>query len=457
MIKLMLSFFAALLVGQSFYVFGPVVTIFLCFLTLMAYAFIFHFKKMFVFFIVARPVFDMAGGYGINIGNTIINTAAIMSFLFVVGGFFYIFLNKKRVFVCNEVTAYFCFLVFSIIGILFNMNIVGLDGVFAWLRLAIVIVVMLVIFHDYKDRESLIRLIKYILLSACIPIAYAIVQIFTGIGITYGQGFERINGGFSHGNVFATYLVLFIVLIFSIMAFRNTIILNINKLYLWLLFIAMFSCLFLTFARGAWISLGISLVIIASLYSRKKLVIGVMLISSLILLVYSLTGKLILIDEIMRRFADLSLPGGTRFLNPMENSFVWRVIYWKELILKLKDSPIFGFGLGSVVKLGSAHIEAHNNYIQVFFESGIGGLFYYGMIIMFLFRALRGTGSSFLNVRAYSIGALGIIIAYLINSISGHLVRNAVFQIYFVALLMIMIALSNEAKTIDNKKISVYR
>ena len=177
------------------------------------------------------------------------------------------------------------------------------------------------------------------------------------------------------------------------------------------------------------------------LYFRRKLFYGTIALVVLLSVGYFLTSKILIVDEVMMRFDDLKSLTQTRMLDPSQNSFNWRLLYWEELLLKLKDSPVVGFGLGSVKTLGSAHIEAHNNYVQVFFEAGIGGIFYFAMIFMFLGRSLKGIYHKNSTVRAFSIGVLGVIIAYLINSLSGHLIRNAVYQMYFLSLPLIMIGL----------------
>lgn len=450
---LIISIIMALLTGLFLITMGPVYAFAFIVFFLAGYAFLFHFRKMFVFFIIARPIFDIFGRYGIRVGYSNVNIAACLSILFVIGGLFYLIINKKSIFVYKEINVFILFLLFAILSTIFNIGLVGFQGVFAWIRLVVVLVVMLVIAHDYKDARSLIRLMKYILFSACIPVIFAVIQMFTKISMSSGQGFERINGGFAHSNVFATYLTVFIIMLFCMLSLHNTIVTKRLKLYLWGLTAIMAVCMFLTYARGAWIALAVSLSLLGLLYFRKKLFYGVTLIIFILLAGYFLTGRILILDEVMRRFDDVRPLAQTQMLRASQSSFSWRLLYWKELLFKLKDSPIIGYGLGSVVILGSYHMEAHNNYLHVFFETGIGGLFFYfAMIFMFLGRAYKGIHHQNSNVRAFAIGVFGVFISYLINSISGHLIRNAVYQMYFLSLPIILIGLMEVS--FGEKKIS---
>jgi O-antigen ligase len=389
---------------------------------------------MFLLFILLRPSFDIIGNIGISYGFSALNFASIITLLFIIASFFFIIRKKKYIYIPKEVKFYSIFLIFAAIGTIYNFNIVKLNGLFALSRLVAVLFIMLIILQEYTNIRRLEKLFRMLMYSMVVPVLYAIVQMFTKINTSYGEGFIRVNGGFAHSNVFATYLSIFIIILYALLMLKKEINFK-NKIKLWGIETILLICLLFTYGRGTWISLCVSILIISICYIQKKSFWPIFMIIPVFLTILFFVGKLSFLGDISARFEDVNVFETTSVLSEEGNSLGWRIQYWKELLTKALKSPIYGYGLGSVEILGSYHLEAHNNYVHIFFETGIGVFFYFVILIIYLKKALGHVKSKNTSQKYFFVGVIGIILFYLTLSISGHLIRNTVFQTYFFSFL----------------------
>ncbi len=391
---------------------------------------------MFLSFIILRPSFDIFGERGVDVGSSTLNLASIITLLFIIAAFFFIVRGKKYIYIPKEIKFYAVFLIFAVFGTIYNFNIVKFDGLSTLLRLVAIFFIMLIILQEYTNIRQLEKLFRMLMYSMVVPVLYAIVQIFTKIDTTRsgGEGFIRVNGGFAHSNVFATYLGIFIIIFYALLMLKEEINFK-NKITLWGIETILLICLLFTYGRGAWISLCVSILIISICYIQKKSFWPIFMIIPVFLTIYFFVAKLPFLGDISARFEDVNVLETTSVLSEKGNSLGWRIQYWRELLTKAFKSPIIGHGLGSVRIMGSAHTEAHNNYIQIFFETGIGVFFYFGILILYLKKAFRHVNSKNTSQKYFFVGVIGIILFYLTLSLSGHLITNTVFQTYFFSFL----------------------
>lgn len=425
-ISFLFSFVFAII--MNFY--GPVPAFLLIIFCGISYLFIIKFEVMFLSYIVLRPSFDMFYKSGIGVGSSTLNLAALSTLLLIISSFFFIIRQKKHIYITKEVIFYLVFLILAMVSTIYNFNVMKLEGLFLLLRMVAVFFVILIILQEYTSIRHLEKLFRMLIYSTVIPVLYAIVQMFTKINTTYGEGFVRVNGGFTHSNSFASYLGLFIIMFYAMLMLKEKINFK-NKVILWGIEIILLICLLLTYGRGAWISLCASILIISICYIRGRIFWPIFLIIPLFLTLYFFVGNVPFLDDISKRFENVNVCESNNVLSDESNSLGWRIQYWKELLTRAFNSPVFGYGLGSVEAMGSAHMGAHNNYVHIFFETGLGVLFYFSIFFMFLKRAIYGALLIDNQHKFFYVGAIGIILFYLIVSFSNHEIRNTVSQIYF--------------------------
>jgi len=193
----------------------------------------------------------------------------------------------------------------------------------------------------------------------------------------------RVNSCFRAPNDFAVYLVVTISIVLGMIFFTQKRSKSAVKLKPWLtnnvkfnlivlLFLAV-GCLGLTYSRGAWLSFGLSLILLT--FNNWKLMIKTLLGGAVFVAFFAYK----LVKE--RSFIDLTnLFGG-----------FGRTIYWQEAINIVKDNPFVGVGLNtySIVarkyKIGWGGYP-HNCYLQIMAELGIIGFSVFIWLISTLFK-----------------------------------------------------------------------
>lgn len=63
-------------------------------------------------------------------------------------------------------------------------------------------------------------------------------------------------------------------------------------------------------------------------------------------------------------------------------SFHWRIAHWYYLLSRATEQPFFGFGPGQAGSYNPFRLDAHSQFVQIFFDEGLLGLCIY---IMFWF------------------------------------------------------------------------
>lgn len=177
----------------------------------------------------------------------------------------------------------------------------------------------------------------------------------------------RAYGSFSHPNILGGYLTISLVLLFSLS-------LKIHKISTsyWLKFIILFSALFFTFSRSAWIAFGIflSTIFIYGLKNKDKKIIS---LSSLFLLIITALS-IIYFPVIQTRLFPAS--------NNEISSVTERISGTREAWQIFKQHPFLGVGAGNYTvasyKLnptlpGYDYQPVHNVFLLLLTELGIFG------------------------------------------------------------------------------------
>lgn len=232
---------------------------------------------------------------------------------------------------------------------------------------------------------------SYLAAGAVVPIGVAIWQYATGSGYLETEGFNRLQGTFSHPNSLGLYLVPFIlVALAGIPAASGK-----GRVIRLLLAAGLTWLVALTYSRTSLGILGAGLLVLPLLHARvlgwRGLIRAAALVGVLTLVGWLLAGNLI-----KQRFEgiDISFDAIEAAEEGVsENSFTWRLINWGLLISKGREHPVTGHGTGMTTVLNplvnsdnGVPFNAHNDFVRFFFETGMVGLLCYAMYGLVLIR-----------------------------------------------------------------------
>jgi O-antigen ligase len=243
---------------------------------------------------------------------------------------------------------------------------------------------------------------------------------------------SRIRGTFAHPNTFAVYLLLFISLSWWKLAYSGR---------RWPWFILLLLLVFFLSTTKTMIALPMLatfiLVVIAPRLSILNLIGGILLFTSVIVLFTN--------TEFGRE--RLGTIANTPLLNPDmdvsraillskfdNNSFNWRIAQWDYLLRAWKQSPIFGFGLGTSVFISANGIVPHNDYVRALVEGGIVGLVtflgFLGAQVVRLVQLLRATRRGSAQHELCLI-LLAVLLATLVGMLTENVWISTAFYFYW--------------------------
>ncbi len=274
------------------------------------------------------------------------------------------------------------------------------------------------------------KLIKSILGSSIIPLLVGTYQILTKGGVYDRQvGGYRILSVFVHENQYGIYLVAIISLCLYIILSKEY---YESKWFRRGVYVVLFGGLInllFTYSRTNWIWLAIILFGIAIYNIKKK--------SILLLIGFGLVFSYYASDLILTRFFDVSKAGDG-------GSLTIRQKIVSTMLRYALQKPIFGHGLGNF-SVGTGmymgrEIEAHNEYVKTFFDSGllgVIGLFYYFYNLLMIFIK-NGIKKNYL--------AIFFLLGFFISCYFTNTLSCLVGQIYILTFLTILMV-----KNINNQ------
>ena len=238
-------------------------------------------------------------------------------------------------------------------------------------------------------------------------------------GETIGR-WIRAYGSFAHPNIFGGYLAICLIFLISLS-------LKIHKIniFYWLKFIFLFSALFFTFSRGAWLAFGIFLLAI-SIYGIKNKDRKLLFVSSYFLLLIIILGSINLPILETRLFSS----SGNEIISTTE-----RKAGMKEARQIIAEHPWLGVGAGNYTlasyKLnpnlpGYKYQPVHNVFLLILAELGLIG----AIILLLAFAAYINSLRAKIMPKFYFLfGLFGILMMfdhYLFSLYSG-LILSAVY------------------------------
>lgn len=287
---------------------------------------------------------------------------------------------------------------------------------------------------DVTNRKKIILVLRLIIITGIVSSVYGCFNFLTG-------SVERatsLTGGYYT-------LGIYLTLVLSILLFtkkgKNLIPTNIGWYFSVLIIISGIIC---TLNRMHWV-LMVFLIVISFIINKDKI-----LITGFILLVIL---SILIIPDIMNRF-DL-------LINLMSNTSDRNIIYQAALDMVF-NRPIFGHGLAtfkeifpSFDKVGDGAINSwHNDFIQVYMESGIVGLFSYVFLIISVLKIGYINIKRFFNNQFYKSISIGILISTTVLMITGGFFDPITSIIIFVMLGLLSLISSNSELIIETEKLN---
>jgi O-antigen ligase len=254
------------------------------------------------------------------------------------------------------------------------------DSLKEWIRLFSFLMVYLLVMQ-LKGRVPPEKVISVLFISLLIPLTLAFLQTVApsilppflsgiSIGNSLDQG-SRIKGTFGHANNFASYLLLFMSLIWWKLS-------RAKKRWPWLLLMGILGFFFVgTKALFSLAMLAVFIFVLFAFRANLKGIFGGVFLFALIIALFSST------EYGQKRLSSLQ---NTPILNPQldisrtilssrsdNNSFNWRISQWNYLLGAWQNYPYLGYGLGTSIRVSTNRLLPHNDYVRALVEGGILG------------------------------------------------------------------------------------
>ena len=289
------------------------------------------------------PVAGSEGAFGLN-------AAALMSFLVIGMGAAHISLTRMDIWRIPLVKPFLAYLLIAGGGIILAPA-PGL-ALEDWLRTVsafLVYVLVIDVMGDARDSRWLVRIL---VASTVVPVIVGMYQFFTDSGNHSTDGFNRLQGTFTHPAPYAFFLVGLLPLVALYFIHTPS---RLARVALMALIPLMIFCVYASQTRGAWVGLAVLATVFLAVRARW----AVMLVPLLAIALFAA------VPSIQARFDEAGSDTG---------SVVWRQHQWERSLETASPVQIatIGAGLRSVdARLGEF---THNEYIRLLTETGVAGL-----------------------------------------------------------------------------------
>jgi O-antigen ligase/Flp pilus assembly protein TadD len=307
-------------------------------------------------------------------------------------------------------------------------------------------ILFFIITNSIKKEKTIKKLLLLIISVATCMGTYGILQ-YLGIDFEFWggnlAGRRQIFGLFGNVNYFAEYMILPLSLTIGLILSKEKVF---NRFFLLLILVIMSTALFLTFTRGSYLAIALSIPVILFLYYRsssndtnkqyyKKIILYFLLLVIIALAAiyvpHPLNKKNTPLGKLRNRVTIESLTSGSSILR--------RVATWKFTWMMVEDYPLLGSGLGTynyhtlkyqaeffakdnnrdIYPHGRA-AQAHNEYLQLWSELGIIGLLVFLWIVVSYYHYILKYLQLMKNKeKAITIGLAAGVTAVLVDAIFG--------------------------------------
>ncbi len=321
-----------------------------------------------------------------------------------------------------------------------------------WIRLMSWVLVYLLIMQ-LKGKIHPIQLIHSLFWSLIAPLTVAILQMIApnilpgDLNLSAGEVFtakgpgvegSRIRGTLGHPNGFVTYLFMFIALTQWRLGETK------NKLP-WFLVLGLLAFFYVsTKALYSLMMLAVFItILIAPRLSLVKVLGGITFFGLIIFLFGSSEFG-------QERLASVS---NTPLLNPDidtsraiilsqgdNNSFNWRISQWFHMTQQADLYPLFGYGIGTSIKVSTNELLPHNDYVRAYVEGGLVGVsIYIGFLMLQVSRLILLMKRIRHNPKQYNfcLTLLAVFMGLPVGMLTENIWSHTMFFFYWYALLAI--------------------
>ena len=332
-----------------------------------------------------------------------------------------------------------------IAAFLILVGITSFTGIFpkssipAFLIYAIFTLTFPVITNTIKTEKQWKALISTFAISAFIVALYGVIQNFTTIGTNQswvdGNMFEniktRVFSTLTNPNILGQFLILSIPVTVACAIYSS----NIKSRILYaVVILTMVLCLWFTWSRAAWV--GVALAIVIMLSKKDHRFTGLCIFAFLLMLI-------LLPQSIISRLTSIG--------NTNDTSTAYRVSVWIGSLGVARKFFLTGVGLGADA-FGTAYTDfalggadfaqhAHNFYLQLICDMGIGGLILFIFMILIAYKCISnlGKGNNLTNLVAY--GCAGSLAGYMFQAFAETMWYNyRMLLVFWIFLAFIQIA-----------------
>jgi O-antigen ligase len=258
------------------------------------------------------------------------------------------------------------FLLLALGAILYSP--VAVDGFRKFLTYVSYMAMFILPFAIVKTRGAAEWFFKVVIASSVLPVLYGLFQLASGIDWYQGS---RIESTFPHPNIFAFYLLTIIGTILSLLCTNRVRLPDRARTLLAAYLVPMLLLLVMTKTRSAWVGCLFLFVVYGTIQDKRVLLL------TLVLPVLALA-----VPGVRERLT--ALGSGNQYVGWVQsvNPYAWRTILWERALPLMLQRPLFGHGLYSFPYYSptffplesSRGVDAHNVFIQLFFETGLVGL-----------------------------------------------------------------------------------
>jgi O-antigen ligase len=351
------------------------------------------------------------GGVSIGIGAIINIVVLIVAFLLV--------FEKPRLFPKKIALFWLPFMAVAFFGVVSSPE--KMDAIRTYLTFLTYFAIFIIAVYLVRSQADFNKIIRLVVWSSILPVTYALVD----AALHMRASSFRLQGTFSHPNIFAFYLMLVISLSMYLIKTEIFPLRPLGRFFVTVNLIVMLAELLMTQTRSAWVACLLFFLVYAILFERKYL-FYLLLLPVLAILIPSVRERLANLDSSNEVYTYAQL-----------NSFSWRVSLW-ESALRWMEAPkyIIGYGLDAFkyhsrtffLQAGSTNWAAHNVYVKLIFEVGILGFLSFMALFANISRHLKGL----LKTDKLGFVILIVLVAeYLVVAASDNTLDYLVFNWYF--------------------------
>ena len=288
---------------------------------------------------------------------------------------------------------------------------------------------------QYDDKK--IRLLFQILIIA------AIFASIVGFGKVFLGISERATSTTSGYSTLGMFLSVIFTIVFTLGNSREFFP---SRIWWLITLLVIASGILFTYNRSNWISVGI-IILVIGLY-KERIVLGI--------LILIFASVIFLIPNLSERFGQL-----IHFTHHLSD----RDVIWQGALMIWDQHPILGFGTRTFNEIFLLHDQLadkgvggwHNEYLQVYIESGILGLVTFLSLIFSIFywgiKALKKYSSEKYNFDL-TLAVLTGLSTFFLNSMTGGFLLDPISKVLFFFLLAVeCILIGSKVKTGEQLKV----